>query len=140
MADSLRKVDSLEILYAKDSQFKTVTDTLPLYTLDENRGWEKMQVVTYYYDSPDRLRKITFWNGFFGQEGVYHFYFEGVNLRKVRALKEGGILNFQYYFREEDNHLSPLEIEKKLRIPQMKELYELLNMSRTFTQKFKSLL
>ena len=42
LSDTLRIGDSLEILYAKDSQFKILTDTLPLITTVENGGWRDM--------------------------------------------------------------------------------------------------
>ena len=137
LSDTLRIGDSLEILYAKDSQFKILTDTLPLITTDENGGWRDMQLVTYYYDSSDMLRKILFWS----REGVYYFFFDGVYLRKVRVLKVGGRINTQYYFATDDNRLTPAQMQRHLdRDPQLKELNELLEMSRTFTEKFKTLL
>lgn len=117
---------------------KSIIDTLPLVTSDVNDGWREMKLVRYFYNDQYELKKIVFRKG---GEGYDYFYFEGISLRKVRVRKQGGLINLQYYFTDDDNHATPSEIKQRIvNSPEKKEWYEVLNESRTFWQKFTSLL
>lgn len=135
----VNKGDSLKTLYAKDKLLKAVNDTLPLYTRrDETSAWRDMQLVTWFYDDSNSVKKITFRNG---EEGSYSFYFEGPSLRKVNMLKRGQSINLQCYFTDRDNQYAIPEIEQKMaEHPEEWQWYELLKTGKTFLERFKALL
>lgn len=144
--ETIRIGDSLEICYANEDLFKSITDTLPIYNLDDNVSWKDiwkyMRLVKYFYNNSNGIKKISFRNG---QEGNCYFYFEethqGTFLRKVRVYKNGGFMNLQYYFTSEDNWFTLSEIDQRIiSNPERKELYELLKTGKTFLDKFKTLL
>jgi hypothetical protein len=136
--EAVAKGDSLEVLYATDDLFKSITDTLPIYTFDENSGWRDIKLVQYFYDNSNVLKKISFRNG---REGYYYFYFEGASLRKVRVVKNAGLINLQYFFTNRDNQHTASEIDGVItRHSEQKDSYELLKMGKSFFDKFKTLL
>src|SRR5688572_931350 len=101
--------DRLERAFDNVTQFKIITDSLPVYTTDENSGWRDMKLVTYYYLDQNDLKKIMYRNG---REGYFYFYYDGPNLIKARITKEGGLVNIQYYFTTNENSLSSMEIDQ----------------------------
>jgi hypothetical protein len=134
--DEFKKEDSLDRLYTNDSLLDVITDTLPLYTLDENDGWRYMKVVYYFYDSSNILKKILFRNG---RDGSYYFYFEDTCLERARSVKRAPLINSKYYFSIEDNNYSLLEIDQRImQQPEKKDLYETLKLGKTFFEKFKT--
>jgi len=137
--ETIKKGDSLELLYTNDRLFNITTDTLPLFA-DENSSWKDwmrdLQVVKFLYDSSNVLKKVSFANG---RKGTYYFYFEGTYLRKVRVLYQGGLINLQYYFTIQDNWFTFSEIDQRITSnPENKELYELLKTGKDFFYKFKT--
>jgi hypothetical protein len=128
------KENSLQSLYANDTLIKIITDTLPLYSTDDFNGWRDMKLVSYYYDTSNTLRKISFRDG---RAGYYYFQFEGPYLRKAEFDKQA----FSTDFTIEDNSYTLSEIEQRIaRYPEKKQFYELLKMGKTFFEKFKTLL
>jgi len=134
--NQFNKEDSVEGLYVNDTLLNFITDTLPLYTLDDNSSWRDMKLVFYYYDSSNTLKKISFRNG---QEGYYYFYFKGAVLLKARLFKPGGLTNSKYYFSAEENRLTISDIMwRATQDPSKKGLYETLKLGKEFLQKFKT--
>jgi hypothetical protein len=132
--NQFRKEDSLDGIYTDDAFLNVITDTsLPLpYSLDELNGWRHMQVVNYYYDSTNSLKKVSFSN----DKGYYYFYFEGIYLKKARYIKWQSDL--KYYYSAEDNKSTISEIDTRIiGEPEKKDLYETLKMGRNFFQNFQ---
>ena len=134
----LKKGDSLEVLYKNDSHLKIISDTTFEYPMDWDNIIRSMNLVSYYYDSSNVLKKVFSYSR---SEGRRYFYFEGIYIRKVRVLKLGDLINLQYYFTDEDNKYAVPEIEQRMtRDIEVKDLYELLKMGKSFLNKFKTLL
>jgi hypothetical protein len=132
-----QKEDSLEGFYINYTHLNVITDSLPLYTFDENSGWRDMKLVDYYYDSMSVLKKIYFRNG---REGYYYFYFEGLILMKASSFKWTQSIN-KYYFSIEENKYTISEMEQKMtQEPEKKDLFETLKIGKNFIERFKTLL
>lgn len=132
------KADSLELAYEDDSTFKTLTDTLPLIVDDDNFSWRDIRLLTCFYKNSSGIQKIEYRNG---REGYYYFYFEGTILRKLRIIKNGGLINIQYYFTPSIN-IANAELINTFadHNSRNKEYYHLYLLGKDFFYKYKSLL
>jgi hypothetical protein len=135
--NQFRKEDSLDGIYTDDAFLNVITDTslsFP-YSLDELSGWKHVQIVNYYYDCTNSLKKISLRN----DKGYYYFYFEGAKLKKTRYIKWQSEL--KYYYSLEDNKSTAPEIDRRITLePEKKELYETLKMGKNFFQSFQIIL
>lgn len=131
--------DSLEMVYGNQFSIISYTDTTHLIvTSDGFVSARDLPFVTYSYDTSKRIKKIRLKQG---RRGIYYFYFDGKNLRKVRLVRKEGYINLQYYFSDLDNELSLSEIEKRQTThPEASEWYDLLKISHYLLGNFKTLL
>jgi hypothetical protein len=136
-AETIHFADSLEKLYQDSNLLQYFTDTLPLIANDDDASWRNSRLVRYSHDTLNRVKTIEFMNG---QEGYYHFIFHGTLLRKVRVVRSGGIINYQYYFSDSDNNALQKEFNKySVSPPGRKAMWELFIMAREFIHKFDNL-
>jgi hypothetical protein len=136
--DEYKKEDSLEGLHVDITQLKVITDTIPIFSLDEMNSWRDMKLVIYYYDSLTNLRKIFFRDG---RRADYTFYFKESNLLKARVKTSAAGTIMKYYFTNEEAIYTFQDIEQKMTLyPAQKTFYEVLAMGKSFSIKFSSLL
>ncbi|HEX7846189.1 MAG TPA: hypothetical protein VF476_10350 [Chitinophagaceae bacterium] len=135
--DQIRREDSLDGLLIDDQLLKAITDTIPIESTDESSGWRDMKTVTYYIDSLNILRRISFRDG---RAGSYYFYFDGTHLKKVRVSKPSSTYQ-TYYYTAEENSYTVLQIEQmETQYVNRKEFYYMLKLARGFKEKLKTLL
>jgi hypothetical protein len=136
--EEIYREDSIDFSYLNLSPLKSLTDTIPFATNDENSGWRDMKFVRFFYDSSYCLKKVIFRNG---RVGYYNFYFTDSTVKKVRVREYSLSKNDLYEFTSEESSLTLPELaEKLIQQPANRNRLILLKMGKEYFEKFKELL